>query len=392
MWGGSCRLIITCADMPAFLTEIQKKNIFVHNANYLDELSVELMLPRSALPVLEQIVINHGGRVQILHQTGLANLTKSILKRPLLLGLIGMILFLSLFLPTRVLFVKVQGNQLIPVRYILDEAEKCGICFGASRNTVRSEKVKNALMEAIPELSWVGVNTNGFVASISVKEKSIPPEEKTAQGICSIVASRDGVIMDMTVIKGVGMCKAGQSVKMGQVLISGYEDLGILMRATAAAGEIKAQTLRQIEIITPVYTAYRGEEISRQTVYSLIIGKKQIKFYKDSGISDTSCVKIYRENNICLPGGLCLPLCLLKEERIFYESNEIPVAEESYEWLHKQARSYLLDQMIAGSVLQEEAQLHMLDNACLLIGNYACLEMIGQVQYEEIITQYGKNS
>lgn len=391
-WGGTCRVKITCAGMPALLTEIQRNGIAVSNARYIDELAVELMLPRSAFSVLQDIVVKHGGKLQILKQNGLVNLFLNVRKRPLLLGIVFLILFLTLFLPTRVLFIKVSGNHLIAARYILDEAEKCGICFGASRNAVRSEQVKNALMEAIPELSWVGVNTNGFVATISVKEKSIPKQEENVQRICSIVASRDGVIRDMTVIKGVGMCKAGQSVKSGQVLISGYEDLGILMRATAAAGEIKAQTLREVEVITPVFTAYRGEEKAHETIYSLIIGKKQIKLYKDSGISDTSCVKIYREYDFSLPGELKLPLRLIAEERIYYESNEVPVAEEGYGWLYEQARTYLTSQMIAGSVLQEETQIQMLDDACLLTGQYACLEMIGQIQYEEIITQYGKNS
>lgn len=392
LFSGSCHVSITSADMASVLTAIQKENIIIDHVKYISELSVELILPRGNYRALKSVVDKKGGKIKLLRQTGLALTLRTVKNRPLFLCMILITLFLSVFLPTRVLFVRVAGNSSVPGRYILDEAQKCGISFGATRGVVRSEKVKNKLLGAIPELSWVGINTSGFVATISVKEKSIPQEPEISNNICSIVASRDGVIQEMTVIKGIGMCKTGQTVKAGQVLISGYEDLGILVRATTAAGEVEAQTLREIEVVTPVFTTYRGKEQVRQTKYSIIIGKKQINLYKDSGISDTSCVKICRVYNVQLPGDLSLPFCLIAEDWIYYDSNDIPVYEESFEWLPDQARDYLSSQMIAGSVLKENIQIQMIDDICLLTGQYACLEMIGQVRYEEIMTQYGKYS
>ena len=89
--------------------------------------------------------------------------------RPVLLAGLGILFLLAMYLPSRVLFIRVEGNMQIPDRQILAAAEECGIRFGASRREVRSEKVKNALLSSVPQLQWAGVNTAGCVATISVR-------------------------------------------------------------------------------------------------------------------------------------------------------------------------------------------------------------------------------
>ena len=70
-------------------------------------------------------------------------------------------------------------------------------------------------------------------------------DQKSA-GVGSIVASRDGVITSITTTKGTPLCKAGQAVKAGQILISGYTDCGISIRADPAEGEVFAETYREM--------------------------------------------------------------------------------------------------------------------------------------------------
>ena len=115
-------------------------------------------------------------------------------------------------------------------------------------------------------------------------------KKEEVSGITSIVALRDGVISDLTVVQGNGVCQVGQAVKKGQLLVSGYTDVGLTIKATQAKAEIYAQTLRNIQMITPSPTSLRGEVSGKKTRYALRIGKKLIKLYKDSGISDGSCV------------------------------------------------------------------------------------------------------
>ena len=79
--------------------------------------------------------------------------------------------------------------------------------------------MKNALLQQIPTLQWAGINTDGCVATISVREKTVQMQQDVRYPVISIVAVRDGYITQMTVTAGSAGCKVGQSVEKGQVLI-----------------------------------------------------------------------------------------------------------------------------------------------------------------------------
>ena len=55
-------------------------------------------------------------------------------------------------------------------------------------------------------------------------------------------------------------------------------------------------------------------------------------------------------------------------------------------------RKYLLSQMLAGEILNEDIVLTDGDHVHILTGNYACQEMIGQVTNEETIENYAEDS
>jgi hypothetical protein len=171
-------------------------------------------------------------------------------------------------------------------------------------------------------------------------------------------------------------------VTKGQVLISGYTDCGLSIRADRAEGEIMAQTNRQISAVTPDFQLTKGSIIRSEKKFSLIIGKNRINFYKDSGILDTTCVKMYSENYMTLPGSFYLPVILLTEEWIYYDLTESETVDAETVLLDFADR-YLASQMIAGQILHRSEAV----DGNVLEGEYACLEMIGQVRYEESLPE-----
>jgi len=332
--------------------------------------------------------------VKIIRSEGLFLTLKSLVKRPVLCIGMAVLLAAACWLPGRILFVQVEGNSAIPDKYILEQAEICGIRLGAVRRDVRSEKMKNALLSAIPQLQWAGVNTSGCVATISVREKSTPEEHVQEQtGVAGVVAARDGVILDCTVLRGNSLCHVGQAVKEGQLLVSGYTDTGLIVKATRAKAEVYAQTLRELEIISPKASVNRGEKSREIKKYGLLIGKKLINFSKDSGISDAGCVKMYSEEYLTLPGGFQLPVGVFCETLIVYDTAEqIPADAEEFNWLESAAAEYLQTQMIAGKILDADTQLSAGAESYSIRGRYACIEMIGKEKNEEIWQQDGENN
>jgi len=239
---GMLEVTVVCADPPRIMTMLEQNGIELRNVRMPDELTLVVLARRRQVNALLSICEKKGLDAKITGRQGLYWKLNGLWHRPvLLIGLLGMIL-LGMYLPSRVLFVKVEGNVSVPGRLILETADSCGIRFGASRRQVRSEKMKNALLEAMPQLQWAGVNTSGCVAVISVRERQEEVKENIGIEVGSIIASRDGVITSVTTTKGSAICKVGQAVKAGQILISGYTDCGISSRADRAAWEEKTLT------------------------------------------------------------------------------------------------------------------------------------------------------
>ena len=75
-----------------------------------------------------------------------------------------------------------------------------------------------------------------------------------------------------------------QVVKKGEILISGYTDCGIAIRATDAAGEVYAKTTREITVIFPTNYALKSNDTVEFKNISLIIGKKRINLFKINSV------------------------------------------------------------------------------------------------------------
>lgn len=382
---GQMDLLVTCADISGFLNSLILENVHLVSVTYCDDLTIKVTIKHRDYQKVCAITDKFGGTVKVLKKIGLQWKLKAIRRRPVLLacGLIFIIFFS--FLQSKVLFLQVDGNHIIPDKQILEAAESCGIRFGASRRKIRSEIMKNELLQKIPQLQWAGINTSGCIATISVREKTEPEEaEEKEKQVTSIVALRDGIIQNCTVYQGNPLCSVGQAVKEGQTLVSGYTDCGIITKATQAQAEIHALTFRQLEIITPRSEWVRGEYIGQKTKYSIRIGKKVIKFFKDSGNFTPLCAKIYVEECWQLPGGYSLPVAIIKETTYTYEQGaDTSAISEAEAWLEDFAKTYLQSTMIAGEVLSSKTETEYDEAVCNFNGKYACREMIGKIRVEQ---------
>ncbi len=388
---GLIQVQITSADPPAAITAYHQAGISISETEYIDDFTIRLHIRRQDHQRAKRIAEKRGEEFSLHKKSGLYWKLKGLVKRPVLV--VGLMLFLiaGAVLPNRIFFFRVEGNTSIPAKLILEYAAQCGISFGASRRQVRSEKIKNALLEALPQLQWAGINTSGCVATISVKERQIQQTVPQTNGVSSIVASRNGIILSCTATKGNALCKIGQAVKAGEVLISGYTDCGLSIRAEASEGEIYARTDWDITTVTPDNCCSRGSATGQQKKYALIIGKNRINFYKDSGISDVCCDRIYKESNLTLPGGFVLPVTLITEVWTYYEQKEETLdVQQISQQLSDFTKQYVTAQMVAGQILSAQEELTCDSGTVSLRGQYGCREMIGRIQKEEIMKPYGK--
>lgn len=381
---------LVSADTPGALTAIQSSGVILYETEILDDLTVDFRIKRQDFRNVERIAKRRGDTLRIIKRYGAYWRLIGGIKRPFLVFGFLLLFTISTYIPTRVLFIRVEGNSTVPTRLILEEAAKCGIHFGASRRVVRSEKVKNALLDAMPQLKWAGVNTSGCVATITVRPRDRADPPKLSTGVSNIIAARDGYILSGTVTRGNPLFSVGQSVKAGDILVSGYTDCGLSIRATEAEGEIFARTNRELSVISAEEFAVRQENSRTVRKYALIIGKKRINLYKDSGILDSSCVKMTDIRQLTLPGGFGLPLYLVIETWTDYSVEESSLEPEEAKMIMIQfADDYITGQMAAGQILSKQEQF---SDDFSLNAKFTCQEMIGQVQTEEIIKPNGERN
>lgn len=376
---------IVCADSKLLLNLLLRESIPVCDIIHCTDLILQLTILQRDYHTLLSIAQKIGATVRVIRKVGIPWRFTALLKRPVLTVFMIALFAITCFLPSRVLFLSVEGNHVVPQRQILEVAEYCGLRFGVSARGVRSEMLKNELLERLPSLQWVGVNVKGCTVVVSVREKTEAElEEKNNKQVCSIIASRDGIIQNCTVYQGNPLCTVGQAVNAGQTLVSGYLDYGIVRKATQADAEIRALTFRTLELIAPNETITRGDMHKRTTTYYLKIGKKVIKLSKDSGNLDVTCGKIYTEKFLTLPGGFQLPVSVIKLQEITYDAGKpASVSADTDRWLESYAKSYLQSSMVAGEIVSEQVESRMQPGADSLYGRYVCMEMIGQTRYEE---------
>ena len=389
---GTVRVRITSAVPADILTAINNAGILFYDITAKDDLTLVGNIYIQEYLRLKNILHKQGGKIEIVKIAGIYWTVKGLLSRPVLIAGLCLIFFLTLYLPTRVLFIAVEGNSSVSDTLIIDKAKNAGIMFGSSRKAGRSEQVKNTLLGEIPQLQWVGVNTYGCLAVISVRERTAVPKMDENKCVGSIVSVRDGIVETCTVVRGTSLCKPGSAVKAGQVLISGYTDCGILIQATCAEGEVVAKTYWESEQVTPLINQKRGSLVKEKTKISILFGKNLINLWKDSGISDTRCVKMYEKKYLTLPGGFQLPFAVIRERCFYYSLESTAPDENAYQWLQDYSARYLKSQMIAGEILSADQELHFTDTICILQGKYHCREMIGRVRYEETINYNGDYS
>ena len=387
---GLMELELTSADPAQTLQNLLGLGIQLFEVHTVSELTVTFRIRRKDYVAIRQYAQKQGISISLLQKSGLYWSFRTAIGRHILM--IGIILTAAAFwlISGRVFLFEVQGNNTVPTKLILEAASDCGIRFGVSGREVRSEKMKNALLARVPQLQWAGINTYGSRAVITVRERNQEEGLDHAPGVSSIIADRDGMIISCTVADGNPVVVPGQVVRKGQLLISGYTDCGLSIKATRAEGEVFARTRRDLTVKMPFNRVERTEQSAQNVKYSLQVGKKRINFYKGSGISDAGCVKMYSKYVLTLPGGFSLPVVLIKETVIKWETAEaVPEEESVHAEMERFAEGYLRSQMIAGSIIQRQTAFGI-DGVYVMTGQYECQEMIGRVQPEQIGVNNGK--
>lgn len=129
--------------------------------------------------------------------------------------------------------------------------EEMSVTPGTLRSHIDAQGMAVELQVRVPELSWAGISTYGSRLSIDAKELDpvVQPPEGTP---CNLVAARDGVVVAIEPLRGSIEVQPGQSVIMGDLLVSGVvEHLDGSVQITDASAVVWAHTTRTLKCTMP---------------------------------------------------------------------------------------------------------------------------------------------
>ena len=180
---------------------------------------------------------------RIISKCGLPFCIKRIKRRLGIVIGIAVFIALNIFLSSFIWDIRIVGSENTDISSIVRICNENGLDIGTKKSYVDTNYLKQAIPLSISGISWASVNVEGSVVTVNFSESTESEKEEDAPS--NIVASRDGVIKNMEVIKGAKIAETGKAVSKGDLLVSGITLIGENERYINAEGTIIAETHRK---------------------------------------------------------------------------------------------------------------------------------------------------
>jgi len=165
--------------------------------------------------------------------------------------ILGSILFVLIITQCsgRIWHISVEGGFLHTREQMLQVMqEELGIYGGVPAGQVDCFEIEKRLRFDYNEIGWISVEKRGCRMFVRLNESTMPKMADTGETPGHIVAAQDGVVRKMEVRAGIPLVKIGDTVKKGDILISGivpimgdYEEL-IRNEPVHAEGEVHLES------------------------------------------------------------------------------------------------------------------------------------------------------
>ena len=141
--------------------------------------------------------------------------------------------------------VEITGNEELETTYVESILASHGIKPGVLKYGIDTKKTVSDMMLDMERLSWISIDVKGTKVKVQLRERIIPPVVVPKDEPCNIVATKDGIIKQSVVADGIEAAAPGDTVKKGDILISGkipFKNEKDKFRLVHAMGTVKART------------------------------------------------------------------------------------------------------------------------------------------------------
>ena len=343
-------------------------------------LSFTFTMTRRSFRELRRYGDRLGAEMRVVGKEGLPFFARRFRRRYVLVTGLGLCALLLLAGSFFIWDIRIEGNVAVSDEEILRALDRHGVGMGTYAFSVQSEALRNQILLEIPELSYIAVNVSGSRAYVQVRERTPKPELVNKRQPGNTVAARDGLVTAVQPYDGEKAVLPGTMVREGQLLISGVtDDIQAGTRFLRGMGKVYARTWYTLRCQVPGTVrqkAYTGEEHTR---YAICWGTRRINFYNNSSIPWGDCDKIVTRTKLTLPGGIALPITVVKETYRCYEEQTVERSQrEAEELAYAVLEAALTGGMDEGEVERESLTAVPWGEDFLVELSAECREQIGR--------------
>ena len=266
---------------------------------------------------------------------GLFPCVRSFFKQRFSLFALLFVIVLNLIAPSVIWEVRVSGCESLDAAYVEDALSSLGVSVGTPWRRLDLSRIETALLSAHPAVGWVSINRQGSVAYVSVKEAERPPEVTPELGYSDVVAASDCVISEISVTSGYAAVEVGQTVKRGDVLISGLPPPGSEGEPCHASGEVLGRVDLTLTVSVEAEISERSYGDGKINALGLEILNFSVNIFKIYRNSSSECVIIENNEKCRLFGIYELPISVMREYAVPYSESVRRL--DSSELVHKAA-------------------------------------------------------
>lgn len=311
---------------------------------------------------LKKLMRGSKTRIHICEKHGLPfKIQKHRNRSGLFLGII-IIFILSQYLSSYIWVIDVVGNSVVDKTEILNSLKKIGISEGIKATHINPKVQREKLLLECEDLAWASLNIEGSRLTVNVTEIN---DTKPSSTPTNLKASADGIIEKIDVTSGNCIVKVGDTVKKGDLLVSGINENLHSTSFVKSLGSIYAETTREYTLTKSFEqtVAYKTGETKTKKVLDFFTFKFPLYLGKETKdySSSTKCknIKLFQKS---------LPIKIYTREFEYIEKEKITFTkEELYKQLEEELKNKAKKESISKFTISSKEYIETKDSITLKV-------------------------
>mgnify|MGYP003301038070 CR=1 FL=1 len=255
------------------------KNIALFDIKRTEE-GLEMKVRLKSFPQLRGLGTKTGCRVRVVSKKGAVFKMKRLKKRTALVS--GIFLFAGIIylLSSFVWQINIMGNERLTDKEITALLADSGIKIGTYTKSINIKESINKIRTQSSDIIWIGITVEGTRVNVEIAESVTKPDIEDKNNYCNILSDKEGIIEEIYVKSGKATTKKGDTVKVGDLLVSGVaESQTVGIRYFNAEADVKIRCWHEKSRNFEIKEKKRERTGNVKNRYRLTVGNFDINLF-----------------------------------------------------------------------------------------------------------------